>query len=416
MRHISGEHVRHLRFRPTPGPGRAGRLIAAAMLGVALLLPVPGWSQLALAQEGTPDGGGEIATEEPVATEDIPTVEVTDEPVVEPTDVPTEVILPTDEPPATLEPTDIPTEAPSATLEPSSTPTETPSPTPSPTARPAKPFQPSLTCTSLDGVLAQAGGASWAIQECTASWDTENVTQVTANATTTTAGWSIIAVDGGALNDQTQLDAATGTLTLADDTPDDGKFLSTHFYLGSRLSCTAPATAEVQLALTATSTDPVPEDDAGAPLTPGQLGPERVETANQVLQIEAAAAQDPAITITGFSFTQVELPASGASTGTITLAYSDAPSACGWQVQVSLSDFTSDLATVPISAMTLSEVTGPVAPTSSLADGVISIIVAPDPAAPTSGTVTITTTVTFPDAMPPGGYHIAATVQASRLQ
>jgi hypothetical protein len=85
-------------------------------------------------------------------------------------------------------------------------------------------------------------------------------------------------------------------------------------------------------------------------------------------------------------------------------------------VQVSLSDFTSDLATVPISAMTLSEVTGPVAPTSSLADGVISIIVAPDPAAPTSGTVTITTTVTFPDAMPPGGYHIAATVQASRLQ
>ena len=105
-----------------------------------------------------------------------------------------------------------------------------------------------------------------------------------------------------------------------------------------------------------------------------------------------------------------------AITGTITLAYSDAPSACGWQVQVSLSDFTSDLATVPISAMTLSEVTGPVAPTSSLADGVISIIVAPDPAAPTSGTVTITTTVTFPDAMPPGGYHIAATVQASRLQ
>ncbi|MGN6032487.1 MAG: hypothetical protein ACTHQE_12580 [Thermomicrobiales bacterium] len=399
-------------------------MATAIMLGMALLLPTHGWSQVARAQEGTPDGSEPvIATEEPVATEEIPT----EEPVVEPTDEP--VVVPTDEPTEepVVEPTDIPTDEPSATLEPTSSPTDEPTATatatatPSPTPRPAKPFQPSLACTSLDGALAKAGGATWAIQECTATWDTENVSQVVAQVSTSTDGWALIAVNGGALSDQAQLDAATGTLTLADDTPDDGKFLSTRFYLGTRLSCTAITTAAVDVALTATSTEPVPEDDAGNPLpaadgSAAQPGAEHVETATTPLQIGGEAATDPTIAITGFSFTQVDQPASDESTGTITLSYANAPSGCGWQAQVTLSDFTSDLATVPISAMTLSSVAGTIDTTNAFADGVISIIAAPDPTAPTSGTLTITTKVTFPDTVPPGGYHIAVTVQATRLQ
>jgi hypothetical protein len=104
------------------------------------------------------------------------------------------------------------------------------------------------------------------------------------------------------------------------------------------------------------------------------------------------------------------------SLGTLVLDIGDVPTTCGWQLDVTFDDFESEMATVPASYLTLVDVSGIDGATASMTDGVISIMVPAHQGQSTGETITITTMMTFPMELPPGGYHTAVTVQAWRLQ
>jgi hypothetical protein len=94
----------------------------------------------------------------------------------------------------------------------------------------------------------------------------------------------------------------------------------------------------------------------------------------------------------------------------------DIPTTCGWQLDVTFADFESEMATVPASHLSLVDVSGIDGATATMTNGVISVTVPAHQGQSTGGTITITTMMTFPMELPPGGYHTAVTVQAWRLQ
>jgi hypothetical protein len=331
------------------------------------------------------------------------------------TDVPTGI-------PATDVPaTEIPEASPSAepTEEPTETPTPTPTPSPTPTPEPAIPFAPVLDCRLIEGgERPVAGETTWSFQVCTATWETEQVSNVELTVTTAASGWRVIAVDQDALGDPAALAASDGRLALADSVKDDDGFLTSRFFLGTQLGCSSPASATLDLDLTATSTAPVPEDADGNPIPvlteDGQLlppppGAPVTETSLDHLSVDALSPGSASITIESISFTQVDLgDGTFASDGVFQISYSGAPSACGWQIVLSVSDLERDGVVVPVSGLTLTGADGGVSVT-VIEPGTFRMVPAAGNDA-TSGTIRLYTSLVFPENVTAGMYTGRCTV------
>lgn len=272
-------------------------------------------------------------------------------------------------------PTDVPvTEEPvateSPTAEPTATEVPTPTPTPTPTPRPAVPFDPTVTCALIEGgSLAIAGETDWSIQECTATWSTENVSEVTAVASSDTTGWNLIVVNADDLQSADVLNQSDAELALTDSTAEDDGFLTSRFYIGTQLGCTSPLDAAIKLDLTATSTAPVSEDENGNPLpivaedgteSPAAPGATNIETDRTDLVLSGHAATAPTVTLNSVTFTGIanSLDSSSVSQGTVSLTVANASAACGWQTTISFGDFTSGNNAIPASNLSATGLSG----------------------------------------------------------
>ncbi len=268
----------------------------------------------------------------------------------------------------------------------------TEAPTPTPTPAPAIPFAPEVDCQLIEGgALPVAGDITWSFQDCTVTWETENVSDVALHAWSEAAGWQVIAVTADELGYQDLLDASDGRLSLTDSTPDDDAFTSSRFYLGTQLGCTSPTEAAIALDLTATSTAPVAEDEAGNPLS-DEPGETVVETAEmRSLVVDGTAATAPNVTISSVSFSAVENSLNATSTGgSIELTYDDAPARCGWELVITFTDFTNGSQVIPAAGLTATGVTGLDGIGFSSSEGAISIVSPTrDRAMPTSGVIVI---------------------------
>lgn len=404
------------------------------LLVVVTTLAMLTWSNPVMAEDAPSEPPPvEVATEPPPPPPptEIPPPPPTEVPPPPPTEIPppppTEAPVPTEEPVATEVPA---TEAPAteipATEEP--TPTVEPSPTPSPTPTPAAaiPFDPTVSCELIEGgVVATAGETAWSIQECTATWQTENVSEVKALVTTQDSGWNVIVVNAADLQSQEALDLSDGRLDLADSMAEDDGFLTSRFYIGTQLGCTSPLNANVVLELTATSTAPVSEDEAGNPLpivnedgseSPAAPGATTIETDRTDLVLGGHAAVAPTVTLNSVTFSGFanSLDSSSISQGAISMSYTNAPSRCGWETSITFADFSSGEFAIPAANLTAVSVTGLDGAILTSDGGVISLV-SPTHGTPgpSEGTITITLELNLGAFVPQGTY--GTTVMAETI-
>lgn len=401
----------------------------------------------------TPQAIAEDAPEPPVTNEKPPT-----DPPPPPTDPPpppTEAPPPPTEPPpppteappppteipvypteAPVDPTEIavdPTEEP---LDPTEEPTEEPTatPTPTPTPEPAIPFDPVMDCRLIEaGALPVAGGTTWSFQDCTATWETEQVSAVQAQAWSDAAGWQVILINArdlpnkdvrqiNAPENQNVLNASDGMLDLTDSNLEDDGFYSSRFYVGTQLGCTSLTSAQVKIDLTATSTAPVSEDESGNPLPiitedgeeipapPGETVKETAQLRNLVFSGTETTA--PTVTIVAASFTPIDiLEGNMSSIGKLEVHYSNAPKSCAWQLTLAYGDLTNGEVIIPTADLELLDVTGIESSAMSL-DNQSFTIYQPGSAETVSGSFTLTTLLELPDPVPAGDYTTSVTVSA----
>ncbi len=276
-----------------------------------------------------------------------------------------------------------------------------------------------LDCTLIDGgVLAVAGETTWSYQDCTVTWQTENVSAVELAAWSDAAGWQVIAVDLDDLNDPDAIAVADGTLDLPDSDLNDDGFFTSRFFVGTQLGCTSATSASINLQLTATSTAPVPEDENGDPILieneAGELeqvppGETVTETTLDDLTIDATSAAAPVVSIDSASFGTIDLGDGATSTsGTFSFSYSGAPQACGWQVTISIGDFVSASGVIPVSGLELTGVQG--IDMSSVTTDVGTFVVAPPPGDVESGSFTLEVQLVLDGVVPEGEYTATITM------
>lgn len=369
------------------------------------------WSTPVLAEDA---GDAPVVTEVPPPTEAPPPPTEAPPPPTE-APLPTEVPAPTEEPVSPTEepvdPTEVPVDPTEEPVDPTEVPTETPTPTPTPTAEPAIPFAPAVTCNLIEaGALPVAGESNWSFQDCTATWETENVSAVELHAWSDAAGWQVIAVNANALGNQEVLDASNGLLNLSDSNLEDEGFASSRFYIGTQLGCTSPTSALVNLDLTSTSTAPVPEDEDGNPLSnePGETVIEIAQLRDLTLDGQSPSA--PVITIAAATFTPIDLMEGVmTSTGTVEVHFSDAPKACSWQLTLTFGDLANGDVVIPIGGLQLVDVVGIDAASVSLENGSFSIV-QPGGVEGASGAFAITTFLELSESVPAGEYATSLTV------
>ena len=339
---------------------------------------------------------------------------------VPPTEVPTATEIP-------VNPTEIPVVPTEEPVDPTEVPTETPTPSPTPTPAPAIPFVPVVTCDLIEGgALPVAGESAWSFQDCTVTWETENVSAVELQAWTEAAGWQAIAVSANALGNHELLDSSDGLLNLSDSNQGGEGFTSSRFYLGTRLGCTSSTASGINLDLTATSTAPVSKGEDGNPLS-DEPGETVIETANlRDLSLDGRAASAPSVSVESVTFTSIS-PIAGpqVSTGTIRIGFAGAP-ACGWQADVRFSDFDGDGSggglfslpegtsfTVSADFLATATISGP--PGASISGGsgdyTISILSSAD--TPSTGVLTLTVSLDLPGPIFPGSYTTTVFVSTS---
>lgn len=259
------------------------------------------------------------------------------------------------------------------------------------TPAPVVPFDPVLDCQPAEGHQdPTAGAATWSLLDCLLTWETGDVGAVEAQIETGTPGWEVAIAATGSLIPQ-----GDRQIDLANADPESDAFLQSQFVLGTRLSCDAPVSA----ALTLTFTAAVGENTIA-------------EVVTRSVDIAGRAATAPNVQFQSAVFTAVD-PAQGdrISSGLIVLTYSGAPNGCGWQLTITVNDFTSPEGIIPASNLTITELTGLPGAIFSHTGGTISILVPPDQSSSASGTLGLTVEIAMPEPIPEGDYTttIAAT-------
>lgn len=343
----------------------------------------------------------------PETPTEVPAEAPTDTPTEMPTDIPTEEVTaaPTDEP--TSEPTKEGTEA-SDESTPTETETETETPTPTPTAEPPVPFEPVMECIRPKWASeAVAGESEWGLLECSLRWETEQVSEVRAEARPRDAGWTVVLVSEETLAQDLPLSQEDHQLLLTDSNADDNGFLTARFVLGTRLACVASLVTALDIDLTASS-NPAEDDES-------------VLEETVLLEIDVTARQPPVPDLTGMSvsFAPVadSLTGSRVSAGVVTISFEDAPERCGWSASIAFTDFVAGDFVIPAAQLVALSASGVEGIDVSGGDGVIWITVPTrDSARSTSGIITINTELDLGSFKPEGSYATTVTVELSLLQ
>jgi len=346
--------------------------------------------------------------DDPLPPTEAPTDVPANEPSDPPTDVPTEpaTTTPPEEPPAT-EPAATET---TTANDPASTPTETATEAPSPTAtpKPPVPFEPVIECIDPERAdIAVAGGSEWALLDCTLRWETEDVREVQASATSREAGWSVVVVDPATVRSGAPLSAEDHRLSLADSTNGDAGFLTARLVIGTRLGCVAPLTTRIDLKLVATSTPPADDQSVTE------------ETVTRTVEVAARSPEAPELTGMSVSFTPIanSLTGSRVSAGAVTLSFTNAPERCGWSATIVFDDFVSGGGVIPAGQLTAISADGVDGVGVSSSDGVISVVVpASDRPRNQDGTLTIATELDLGTFKPQGSYESIITVELAVVQ
>lgn len=348
-----------------------------------------------------------------------------------PTNIPTELSSATATETATFAPTETESFTPTPTETETPTPTETETPTATPTATQTPiPFDPALSCQPSEAdQIAVAGEADWAWLECEVGWNTENVQSVQVRVWTDEAGWSVIAAEGRANSGDVSSDADQTSLTLTDGGSGEADFLSGRFFLGSRLGCLSPTSAQINVELTATSAGASPDVQDGAPpaRVPSEDAEEsddarvdaRIETSVKAITAIGQPPTAPAISITSISLDPVDnsLPFPQVTTGSISFEFENAPSACGWKATVTFFDFVSGDRVIPASNVRATSMRGNGGLSlTATENGTIELVQPPgDPMAAASGSITIATELVLDSYLPQGAYQARVAMQSESL-
>lgn len=317
-------------------------------------------------------------------------------PPIDGVDTPDETDLVIEE---TTEPTEEPTpaETPASPSTPEPTETPIPSPTPSPTPEPAVPFKPTMTCVnSPDSQAPVAGDTAWAYVDCTASWETKDVSGVSLLPVNAPVGWAIVPLNDRTIQNPDTMILNPKPLDLIDAHSASDEFVSSKFHLAMRVSCVDPTSVTVPLQFHAKS------------------GADAVqETATVKHPLNATAATLPEVTLTSAVFEDVNPPeGTDVSTGAITMEYSNASEHCGWKITTNIEDFVAEDDVLSASDLSLVDVIGPDGLTSSIENGEITLFAAPGIPMPASGTITVTVSIPVPETVGSGVYSTTITADA----
>jgi hypothetical protein len=283
---------------------------------------------------------------------------------------------------------------------------------PTPTPEPAIAFAPDVQCSP--GSSIGTGQDAWAMQDCTATWKTENVTSVELNASTNNTAWRVAAVlpvDANA----SRLGLGSGVLTLTDSNPDDDGFYSSRFSIGTQVTaCSTENTAQVSLRLNAVSHKPVPKDKAGEPLVDITTSPTVSESWSGDVTAQSAAQSDFNVTLVSASFTPIDISSSNTtSTGTFVIDYR-VPADCEWQLTLSLPDLVNGSQKIPVSNLDFERVQGVTAAMGSTGTG--TVVISPDDSATaTSGRIVVTGTLELDGYVANGEYRTTVTASGELL-
>jgi hypothetical protein len=252
------------------------------------------------------------------------------------------------------------------------------------------------------------------MQDCTATWKTENVTSVELNASTDNAAWRVVAAlpaDATA----SQMELSSGALLLTDSKPDDKGFYSSQFSIGTKVTaCTTDNTVQVALQLNAVSHKPVPKDEAGEPLVDIAASPKVNESWSGDVAVTSATRSEFIVSLVSASFTPIDISSgSTTSTGTFVIDYR-VPAGCEWQLTLTLPDLVNGSQIIPISNLDFERVQGITAAMGSSGTGTV-VISPEDSATATSGQIVVTGTLELDGFIANGEYRTTVTASGELL-
>ncbi len=281
------------------------------------------------------------------------------------------------------------------------TPTELPA-----TATPPVPFDPIVSCArSEQSTMPKAGNAELGWLDCTATWETENLTWLEVEATIREPGWDLIVVVPDSSGSSKLPTARSSQIEFDGASAGDAGFHSAHFLIGSRMSCLAAEQTEIALHLTASVDAADQESDPGATA---------IETSTQQIAESGIAATAPTLTIASAQFSDIvtDRESSQSSTGDIAMVFDGASPACGWSATVTFADFEAGGHTIPASDLSLLQASSDATTLdASMADGVLTLTSLPDPAIDSSsGAIQIELKLQPAGFAPQGQYGSTATI------